>query len=65
LTLYTYFKYELAELYGISKPTLNRWLEKKIGQEKLTEIGIGKYTKLFSIEQMEIIFKKLGKPCKS
>lgn len=47
---------ELATLYGISHRTLKNWLEPfedEIGQKR------GRY---FTVNQMEVVFKRLGFP---
>lgn len=48
-------KKQLAELYGISRPTLNKWL-------KVAEIPIIKGSNIFNPAQIKEIFEKLGLP---
>ena len=60
-----YYKYELANKYGVSKPTLMKWVYEKIGETRLFELGGYKMKqKHFSIQQVEEIILKLGNPCK-
>ncbi len=49
-------KSTLASMYGISLPTLNKWLY------AIPELNIDKKTRVFNPRQLELIFKHLGKP---
>jgi hypothetical protein len=60
-----YLKCEIADMYGVTKPTLMAWIFKTVGKERLCELGYEKNQKMFSTLQVEEIFTKLGKPCKT
>jgi hypothetical protein len=49
---------ELADMYGISLRTLNKWL--KPHREKIGQRPAGTY--LYSLKQVKIIFDVLGQP---
>lgn len=49
-------KKELKNDYGISYQTLNKWLKSVPG------LILDRYTKIFTPNQLELIYRHLGKP---
>lgn len=60
IILRRYYKHEVAELYQMDIRTLLKRLEGV--QENLKSTGYSKYQKIYTIAQVEIIFKHLGDP---
>ena len=54
-----YYKYEVADLIGVSKSTVKRWLNKRYFKE-LEKIGYERYQKYVTGEQLEFLKKKLS-----
>lgn len=57
-----YGKTELALKYGVCRATFMSWLYKSFTPEELEELNYDKRQHIFTKKQMEIIFKKIGKP---
>lgn len=58
-----YFKHVLAELYGISRPTLSEWIKRnRLVSEELKHAGYTDSQKQFTQLEIEIIFKHLDTP---
>jgi len=55
-----YYKFEMANLYSISRPLFMDWIEELT--EKLEETGYTNKQHIFTIKQTEIIFDWLGHP---
>ncbi|MCF6184195.1 MAG: DUF4248 domain-containing protein [Bacteroidales bacterium] len=55
-----YYKFEIAQLYRISRPVFMEWI-KEI-EEVLEETGYVKTQQIFTLKQTEIIFNWLGHP---
>jgi hypothetical protein len=56
----TYFKWELAELYGVSMDQLDTWNKKYL--EDLKRLGYVETQKRYTIAQVQLLFEKLGRP---
>ncbi len=56
-------KSELANLYGVSRRTLSRWIKQNQAlYDNLIFTGYKASQKLFTIEQVKLIFFYLGEP---
>jgi len=55
-----YYKYEMAQLYKISRPIFMEWIEDIT--EVLEKTGYSNYQHIFTLKQTEIIFNWLGHP---
>jgi hypothetical protein len=56
----TYFKWEFAELYGVSMDQLDTW--NKLYEDDLKRLDYKPTQKRYTIAQVELLFNKLGRP---
>jgi hypothetical protein len=57
-----YYKYELADLYKMSRRNLMHWIEEHDIEEKLIKTGYIRSQQILTIKQVEIIFDYFGHP---
>ena len=55
-----YSKKELCELYGISKNTINAWINRSL--DRFEVLGYTKYQKLLTKAQVRLCFELWGEP---
>ena len=55
-----YYKYELAELYGVCTKTFAAWIHMYL--DELESLGYTKHTKLLRPEIVRFLFERLGEP---
>lgn len=55
-----YYKYELAEMYGVSTKTFSAWVHMYL--DELHPLGYTKHTKLLRPEIVRFLFERLGEP---
>ena len=55
-----YYKYELANLYGVCLPTLLNFIAPHL--PAFEALGYRKNTKILTPKMVELLFKKVGKP---
>ena len=56
----SYYKYELAELYGVSMVTLVKFIQPFIAD--FEAIGYNKFMKIMSPRMVALLFEKIGCP---
>jgi len=57
-----YYKYELADLYKMSRRNLMYWIKENDIEEELEESGYVKNQQIFTLKHTEIIFDYFGHP---